>query len=97
MRFTYDGRRMQTSCKTDAGKEPVWNETFLLENIASQINNGEKLRLEAWDEDTMSNDWLGATLTIPYLELVHTTDPIEHDLEILDKNANKVGSLNIQT
>ena len=50
-----------------------------------------KLRLEALDEDTLTNDWLGATLTIPYTELIHTTDPIQHDLEILDKKANKVG------
>ena len=35
MRFTYDGRQMQTSVKTDAGKEPVWNETFILEDIAT--------------------------------------------------------------
>ena len=97
MRFTYDGRQMQTSVKTDAGKQPVWNETFFLEGIASDIEKGGKLRLEAFDEDTVSNDWLGATLTIPYTELVHTTDPIDHDLEILDKGANKIGNINIQT
>jgi hypothetical protein len=49
------------------------------------------------DEDTVTNDWLGATLTIPYTELVHSLEPIQHDLEILDKKANKIGNVNLTT
>jgi len=62
IQFTYDGRSMKTTVKDDAGKAAEWNEEFLLEDIAKELAAGGKLRLEALDEDTMSNDWLGATL-----------------------------------
>jgi len=88
---------MKTTVKGDAGKQAEWNEEFVLENIAREIDAGGKLRLEALDEDTLSNDWIGATLPIPYTELVGTTDVMVQKLEFLDKGGSEVGHVNVST
>ena len=63
---------MKTSVQDDAGKSAQWNESFTLPNIAKEIACGGSLILEALDQDTMSNDWIGATQPQPYSELVIT-------------------------
>ena len=97
IQFHYDGRLLKTAVKPEAGKEATWNEEFVLEDIAREIAAGGKLRLEALDEDTLSNDWIGATLPIPYTELVGTADVMAQKLEFLDKGGNEVGHVNVST
>ena len=72
MQFKYNGKLLKTSVKAGAGKEATWNEEFTLDNIAREIASGNKLRLEALDDDTVSDDWIGATMPLSYSELVNT-------------------------
>jgi len=59
---------LKTTTKDNAGKNAQWNETFTLDNIQREISSGATLRLEALDDDTLSDDWLGATQPISYSE-----------------------------
>jgi len=77
---------MKTTTKDDAGKNAQWNETFTLDNIQREISNGGSLRLEALDDDTMSDDWLGATQPISLSELTRSSGDNFRTLELLSKS-----------
>ena len=57
---------MKTTVKDDAGKHAEFNEVFLLDNIKEPIYCGDELILKAYDEDVVTNDYLGEILPIPY-------------------------------
>jgi hypothetical protein len=77
---------MKTTTKDNAGKNAQWNETFTLDNIHREISNGGSLRLEALDDDTMSDDWLGATQPISYSEFTRSSGDLYRTLDLLSKN-----------
>jgi hypothetical protein len=97
VQFKYNGRLLKTSTKAGAGKEATWNEEFTLDNIAREIAAGNKLRLEALDDDTVSDDWIGATMPLSYNELVNTSDKVMRKLEFVDKAGREIGYVNIST
>ena len=41
--FNYNGKKVQTDVKDDAGKKAEWNEKFCLTNIEAQVISGKKL------------------------------------------------------
>jgi Ca2+-dependent lipid-binding protein len=49
--------KVQTSVKTNAGKTPVWNETF---SIRSKVK--DKITFAVYDEDPMENDLVGQSI-----------------------------------
>ena len=53
---------MKTNIHKDAGLEAEWNEEFELHSITKQIDEGEGLVLEAFDDD----NFIGSTYPIPY-------------------------------
>jgi hypothetical protein len=55
------------------------------------------LRLEALDDDTLSDDWLGATMPLSYSELVNSSDKVMRKLEFVDKAGKEIGHINIST
>ena len=97
VQFKYNGRLLKTSTKADAGRRATWNEVFTLDNIHNEIRSGGKLRLEALDDDTLSDDWLGATQPMSFSELVHSSDKVERRLEFVDKRGRECGYVTIQT
>ena len=97
VQFRYNGKMLKTSVKAGAGKEATWNEEFTLDNIGREIAAGGKLRLEALDDDTMSDDWIGATMPLAYSEMVTTSDKVMRKLEFLDKAGREIGHVNIST
>ena len=97
IQFRFNGKLIKTSVQAGAGKEATWNEEFTLDNVQREIAAGGKLRLEALDDDTMSDDWLGATQPLAYSELVMSSDKVVRKLEFLDKAGKEIGSVNIST
>jgi hypothetical protein len=97
VQFRYNGRLLKTSTKSDAGKKATWNEDFTLDNIHSEIRSGGKLRLEALDDDTMSDDWIGATMPLAFSELVHSSERVERKLYFVDKSGKEIGNVKIST
>jgi len=97
VQFRYNGKVLKTSVKAGAGKEATWNEEFTLDNIAREIASGNKLRLEALDDDTVSDDWIGATMPLSYSELVTTSEKVMRKLEFVDKAGKEIGYVNIST
>jgi len=97
IQFKYNGRLLKTSTKGDAGRRATWNETFTLDDIHREIRSGGKLRLEALDDDTLSDDWLGASHPISFNEFVYNSDRVERRLELIDKRGRECGYVNIQT
>ena len=59
--FQFAGKDLQTTTKDDAGKEATWNEEFMLEDVAMEIKGKGMLKFNAYDVDTVMNDWIGAT------------------------------------
>lgn len=55
------------------------------------------MRLEALDEDTASDDWIGATMPLSFGELVNSSDKVMRKLEFVDKAGKEVGYINIST
>ena len=41
--------------------------------------------MEALDDDTVSDDWIGATMPLSYSELVNTSEKVLRKLEFVDK------------
>ena len=85
IRFTYQGQTHRTSTAQDAGKAAVWNREFTLQNVAREVAAGGALTLQALDDDTLSDDWLGATAPLPYRELVGSSGRVARELDLLDK------------
>ena len=69
----------------------------MLENLQKQIQFGETLVIESFDEDTMSSDWLGATVALSFSNLIISPDPVQHNLIMNDKKGKKTGDVNIIT
>ena len=88
---------MKTSIKDDAGKQASWNEEFILENVEKQIQFGETLVIESFDQDALSSDWLGATVPITIANLIISSDTVKHTLVLNDKKGTKTGDVNIIT
>lgn len=52
---------IKTEVQDDAGKHAEFKDVFRLDDIYERILNGEEFQLNAYDEDVLSDDWLGAT------------------------------------
>lgn len=46
------GQKFKTKAKTDAGKNPTWNERFLMLNVTPAYST--ELQLSVWDSNTVS-------------------------------------------
>jgi hypothetical protein len=57
LQFNYDGRLFKTEVHDDAGKHAIFNETMILEDVS--LNLDEIFVIEAYDEDTVSNTFIG--------------------------------------
>ena len=95
IRFRYNGQIYKTSTRAGAGKNATWNENFTLENVDREISSGGTFRLEALDDDTVSDDWLGATRPMSYNDLMNSSG--DRRLELYDKSGREVGHVYIQT
>ena len=80
IKFLYNGRKVETDVKDDAGKAAEWNEKFCLSHVQDQVLSGKRLVFEAYDKDVMSSDLLGVTSPISFVSLVENDDTKTHDL-----------------
>lgn len=55
VRITYGQQQFKTIVKDEAGKNPVWNETFQID--VRYI--GDELKIEVIDEDVLTDDKVG--------------------------------------
>ena len=61
VKFSYGELEFRTTEKTDAGKNPIWNETFQIDVKGL----GDNLNLTVMDADRMSDDVVGeATIAL---------------------------------
>jgi Ca2+-dependent lipid-binding protein len=57
IRITYKGQIYQTKVLDEAGKTPVWNESFIIE----LDHLDDVLHIVCYDEDVITNDFVGET------------------------------------
>jgi len=78
-----------------AGKKAKWDQVFTLADVGSATGD---LRLEAVDEDTLADDWIGATDRLPYSDLLENPGrPQKRKLALRDKSGKEVGQLKFTT
>tara|TARA_B110000285_G_C14726039_1_gene424298 strand:+ start:29 stop:205 length:177 start_codon:yes stop_codon:yes gene_type:complete len=53
------GKTYKTKALDGAGKNPVWNETFLLTGILQEVEKGNKLHIKTFDDDGLTSDFIG--------------------------------------
>ena len=71
--FQYGDQLIKTKTMDDAGKHAVFNEIFTLQDILEKIEEKLELQFNAYDEDTVHDDWLGMTEPIIWQDLVDNT------------------------
>ena len=95
IQFTYDNKVYKTKTQDDAGKHAKFNETFILEDLAKQINNS--LKLDTYDEDPTGVDYLSSITPIKFADLVKTTNVQDFHVDHLDAKNKKAGDISFST
>ena len=97
IQFKYGNTTQKTVILDEAGQNPVFNSDFLLDNIRERLFNDDDLVFEAYDKDIVSQDNLGSTKPIPFLDFVKESGKeIEHCVDIF-KSKKKTGTLKFST
>ena len=68
LQFKYGGRVFSSKVHDDAGKHAIFNETFILEDVSEYLQ--KELEMEAYEEDTLMNKYLGIAKGIKFESLV---------------------------
>mgnify|MGYP000391866202 CR=1 FL=1 len=84
MKFDYGRGGFETTVKDDAGKYALFNETFTLHSIKNQVDDNRTLKLEAWEKDIGSSDFLGAIKEISWKELTDWEGLVKHNEDLFD-------------
>jgi hypothetical protein len=59
--------------------------------------NGLELQFNAYDEDTVQDEWLGTTEPIPWQDFVENSVEIVHQVKLHDKKFKNIGTLKYKT
>lgn len=97
MKFSYARGGFETTIKDDAGKYALWNESFTLHGIRNQVEENRTLKLEAWEKDIASSDFLGEMKEVTWKELTDWEGLVKHNVDIFDKKGTKSGSCKFTT
>ena len=97
IRFMYDGKKMDTDVKDDAGKDAKWNETFQFPNVFQRLKGEDTLTFEAYDKDLTSSELLCKTEPLDYVDLLGTTEVNNMELELFDAKGNAAGKVLVST
>lgn len=97
IKFTYEGKSLQTDVKDDAGLAATWDETFQLPNIKGQVANKGSIVFEAYDKDPLSSDLLGVTDPLDFEDYVEDDRVHDFDLVLFEENGQKAGNVLIST
>ena len=97
MSFEYGRGKLETTVKDDAGKYALFNESFTLHCIKNQVEDNKGLKLEAWEKDIASSDFLGEIKEISWKELTDWEGLVKHNVELFDKKGVKTGSCKFST
>ena len=97
IQFMYNGQKVRTDTKDDAGKQAEWNERFCLTQVDQQVVSGKRFVLEAFDHDVDSDDSLGKSKGISFVSLVEDEEEHMHDLKLYDGASKETGHLTIKT
>ena len=90
LQFNYGGRVYKTQVHDDAGKHAIFNETFVLEDVSEYLK--KNLVIEAYDEDTLTNKFIGEAKGIKIDTLIK--DGVQEFNEVVnDKKGKKTGSI----
>jgi Ca2+-dependent lipid-binding protein len=81
VKWVWQKKNYHTTTETDAGKEPVWQETFKL--AITDFMNGDKIKFEVMDENVMKDALIGAC-DIPITDLVGKSGKVK--VSLLYKN-----------
>jgi hypothetical protein len=92
MSFAYGRGKFETTVKDDAGKYALFNESFTLHGIKNQVEESKALKLEAWEKDIASSDFLGEIKEITWKELTDWEGLVKHNVDLVDKKGVKSGS-----
>ena len=95
IQFTYDNKVYKTKTQDDAGKHANFNETFMLKDLAKQINNA--LKLDTYDEDPTGVDYLSSIKPIKFADLVKTSNVQEFHVDHFDNKGKKAGDITFST
>ena len=71
MKFEYGRGSFETTVKDDAGKYAVWNEQFVLHGINHEVEANKGFKLEAYEKDIASSDFLGRIKEISWKDAFH--------------------------
>lgn len=96
-KFEYGQDWIKTEVQDDAGKHAEFKDVFRLDDIYERILNGEEFQLNAYDEDVLSDDWLGATEADLWQSFVLDQERHEHELTLMDKKFKKTGTVKFWT
>lgn len=97
IQFVYNGQKVRTDTKDNAGKRAEWNERFCLTQVDQQVQSGKRFILEAFDHDLDADDSLGKSKGISFGSLIQDEDEHEHDLKLYDAGSKETGEITIKT
>jgi hypothetical protein len=97
MKFEYGRGSFETTVKDDAGKYAVWNEQFVLHGINHEVEANKGFKLEAYEKDIASSDFLGRIKEISWKELTDWEGFSKHNVDIFDDKGVKSGSCKFST
>ena len=83
--FLQGDKLCRTKTADDAGKHAVFNESFKLDRIQTQLEADDEVTFQAFDEDIGSSDFLGQTKPFPYLKFCQTEKAQEFEFDLFMK------------
>lgn len=93
----YDGDYIKSKVIDGGGKEVAFNQELELTNVYKHVRRAGELKFEALDKDLVTSDLLGVSNPCSLIALTADQTPIEHELELYDKNLKMAGTLWLTT
>lgn len=93
----YDDEYIKSKVIENGGKEVEFNQQLELSNVYKHVRREGELRFEALDKDLVTSDLLGISNPLSLISLTADPNPINHELELYDKNLKMAGTLWVTT
>lgn len=84
----------RTKTADDAGLHAVFNEKLMCQTIWKQLEVDEEIIFKAWDEDILTDDFIGQSKPMSYRHFCLNEEANEYTVDLFDKR-EKVGVLKL--
>lgn len=95
IQFDYGKRVFKSKVQGDQGLRAKFDDIFTLKNIQNAIESGQKLVLNAYDEDVGSSELLGSMYPMSYVPMVNNLETM-HNIDLFI-NYKKSGNIKFST